>query len=103
MAALESEHGDKELDKMETNTNDISKELEQQKTVLTLESILMISILDILASCLKVLWYFELCSSVCPTYIRELIHGRYSMGECHGFTVMVELFLSFGFASWIDS
>ncbi|XP_067044030.1 signal recognition particle subunit SRP68-like [Acropora muricata] len=37
MAALESEHGDKELDEMETNTSDISKELEQQKTVLTLE------------------------------------------------------------------
>ena len=67
MAALESEHGDKELDEMETNTSDISKELEQQKTVLTLESILMISILDILASCFKVLWYFELCSRVCPT------------------------------------
>jgi len=55
MAALESEHGDKELDEMETNTNDISKELEQQKTVLTLESILMISIFDILASCLHIL------------------------------------------------
>lgn len=78
MAALESEHGDKELDEMETNTSDISKELEQQKTVLTLESILMISILDILASCFKVLWYFELCSCVCPTYMNELISGRYS-------------------------
>ena len=55
MAALESQHGDEELDEMETNTNDISKELEQQKTVLTLESILIISILDILASCFKVL------------------------------------------------
>ena len=54
MAALESERGDKELDEMETNANDISKELEQQQTVLTLESILMIFILDILVSYRKV-------------------------------------------------